>query len=101
MEYICLLLFGVLLIIAGIQNFKGNIFTIHWYNRRKVSKAEFSKYGKAMGIGTCTIGVSVVLTAILQMIFDLESIFYLTAVGVAIGLAILLFAQFKYNKGIF
>ncbi len=101
MEYICLLLFGVLLLIAGIQNLKGNISTIHGYNRRKVSKADAPKYGKAMGLGTSMIGISIVLTGILQMIFDMESIFYLAAVGVAIGLVILLYAQFKYNKGIF
>ena len=54
-----------------------------------------------MGLGTSIIGISIVLTAILQMIFDMESIFYLTAAGAAIGLVILIYAQFKYNKGIF
>ena len=101
MDYIFLLLLGIVLIAVSVPNFKGNISTVHRYNRRKVSKADAPKSGKAMGLGTSIIGISIVLTAILQMIFDMESIFYLTAAGAAIGLVILIYAQFKYNKGIF
>ena len=54
-----------------------------------------------MGLGTMIIGVSAAATAILQMIFDAEPIFYLLAAGVAVGLAVMVYAQFKYNKGIF
>ena len=54
-----------------------------------------------MGLGTLIMGASMAATAILQMIFDLEAIFYLLATGVVIGLGIMVYAQFKYNKGIF
>ena len=54
-----------------------------------------------MGLGTVIMGVSSALTAILQLIFDWEPIFYLLAAGVVVGLAIMLYAQFKYNKGLF
>ena len=101
MEYVLLLLMGAVLIVAGIQNFKGNISTVHWYNRRKVSKEDAPKYGKAMGLASIITGTSIALTAILQMVFSFEPIFYLMAAGVVIGFAIMLYAQFKYNKGIF
>ena len=101
MEYIPLLLLGFSLIVIGVQNFKGNISTVKRYNRRKVSKADVPKYGKAMGLGTLIMGASIVLTAVLQMIFNQEPIFYVLAAGVVIGLAVMIYAQFKYNKGIF
>ena len=101
MEYVLLLLLGVVFIAISVQNFKGNISTVKRYNRRKVSKADAPKYGKAMGLGTLIMGASIVLTAVLQMIFDQEPIFYVLAAGVAIGLAVMIRAQLKYNKGIF
>ena len=101
MEYIPLLLLGVALIVISVQNFKGNISTVKRYNRRKVSEADAPKYGKAMGLGTLIMGASIVLTAVLQMIFDREPIFYVLAAGVLLGLAVMICAQFKYNKGIF
>ena len=100
MEYIFMLLAGSVLIVLAIQNFKGNISTIHSYNRRRVSKADAPKYGITMGLGTFIMGASTAATAILQMIFNQEAIFYLLATGAAIGLAIMIYAQFKYNKGI-
>ncbi len=101
MEYMLLLILGTVLIVTGIFNTKGNVSTIHRYNRRRVSKEDAPKYGKTMGLGTLIMGASMAATAILQMIFDLEAIFYLLATGVVIGLGIMVYAQFKYNKGIF
>jgi len=101
MKHIALLFLGIIFMSMGLTNLKGNISTIHWYNRRKVSETDAPKYGKAMGLGTFIIGASIGLTAVLQMIFDLEIIFYLMIVGLIIGVSIMLYAQFKYNKGIF
>ena len=52
MEYIFLLIFGICITILGIFNLKGNISTIHWYNRLKITKENSKEYGKIMGIGT-------------------------------------------------
>ena len=72
-----------------------------WYNRTRITKENSKKYGEAMGLGTIIIGVSLIITAILQMIFDIESLWLITLVGVIVGLVFLLYGQFKYNKGIF
>lgn len=101
MGYASLLFLGIMVTIWGAMNFRGNISTIHWYNRSKVSETDIPKYGKAMGWGTMIMGISVALTGILQIIFDLEVIFYLIIAGVVIGISIMLYAQFKYNRGIF
>ncbi len=101
MEYITLLVLGVIITLLGIPNLKGNISTVHWYNRRKVSEMDAPKYGKAMGLGSIIIGSSIVLTAILLVIFGYEFLYFIIIAGIIIGLVFILYAQFKYNKGIF
>lgn len=92
---------GILLIITGILNLMGHIGTIHWYNRRRVSEEDAPAYGRAMGAGTLVIGVSLAAAAILRMVFDLDLFDYLTLAGIVIGLALMLFPQLRYNRGIF
>ena len=100
-EYGFMLIFGVLIVCLGIMNFKGNISSIHWYNRRKVTKENEKQYGKYMGIGTIIIGSSLIINSILQMIFELEIFYCIIVIGVVVGLGFILYSQIKYNKGIF
>ena len=100
-EYGFMLIFGVLIVCLGIMNFKGNISSIHWYNRRKVAKENEKQYGKYMGIGTIVVGSSLILNSILQMIFGLEIFYCIIVIGVVVGLGFILYSQIKYNKGIF
>ena len=44
MENIMLLILGVFISVMGIVNIKGNISTIHSYNRRKVKEEDIPKY---------------------------------------------------------
>ena len=101
MEYIFLLIFGICITILGIFNLKGNISSIHWYNRLKITEKNRKKYGKSMGIGSLIIGICMTITAILQMIFYNENIWYITVLGIVIGLIFMIYGQIKYNKGIF
>lgn len=101
MDYIPLLVIGLFVSILGMPNIKGNISSIHWYNRRKVSEEDRPKYGKIMGIATIVMGLSFSLTAILLMIFDFELLYFLVIPGTVVGLAMMLYAQFKYNHGLF
>lgn len=101
MAVIAPIILSLILIITGIINIDGNISTIHWYNRRKVSKADAPKYGRLMGYGTITTGIAVLLSAIAEIFFKTDTIWLITAFGCATGLIFILYAQFKYNKGIF
>lgn len=101
MEYIPPLVIGLFISILGIPNIKGNISSIHWYNRRKVTEEDRPKYGKIMGIATIIIGLSISLTAILLMIFNSEFLSILVIPGVVVGLVMMFYAQFKYNHGLF
>ena len=49
MENYLLLIVGILLSVLGAVNIKGNIRTIHAYNRRNVREEDIPKYGRAVG----------------------------------------------------
>ncbi len=96
-----MIIFGILMVSLGIMNYKGNISSIHWYNRRKLTKENEKAYGKCMGLGTIVIGSSLILTSILQMIYELELFYYILIGGIIVGIILMLYSQIKYNKGIF
>ena len=100
-KFAAFLLIGGVLIVLGITNIKGNISSIHWYNRRKVSERDIPKYGKCVGAGTLVMGGSMILSALLEVIFKTAILDYIVLTGYAVGLAMILYGQFKYNKGIF
>lgn len=100
MENITLLVLGVFISVLGIVNIKGNISTIHSYNRRKVKEEDIPKYGKAVGTGTLIIEVSLVVSFIVSFWSEVMIEFIILSAGV-VGIGFILYAQFKYNKGIF
>ena len=100
MGNVILLFLGVIISVMGVVNIKGNISTIHAYNRRKVKEEDIPKYGKAVGTGTLVMGISLVLGFIASL-WSEEMITYIILIGVAVGLGFILYGQFKYNKGIF
>lgn len=92
---------GIILSNLGIFNMRGNIATIHWYNRRKVSKEDQIPYCRCMGLGSLIMGVSMIVAGFLQPTTGDEGSAWIMAGGILIGLALMLYAQLKYNKGIF
>ena len=89
MEYLGLLVMGILLSTLGIVNIMGNISTIHAWNRKRVKEADIPRYGRAIGAGT------------LVTFWNAAVIDYIMLPGLGIGLALILYAQLKYNHGIF
>lgn len=100
-EFIVMIILGIILIITGIINISGNISTIHWYNRKNVTDDNQKSYGKLIGFGTSSIGISLVVTGILQLLYYKEFWFYIILIGIILGVFLILYSQFKYNKGIF
>lgn len=88
---------GLLICTLGIINIKGNISTIHSYNRRKVKQEDIPKYGKAVGTGTLIMGLALIVAAFLKE----EITPFVILPCFAIGLVFMLYGQIKYNKGIF
>ena len=100
MGNVILLFLGVIISVMGVVNIKGNIITIHAYNRRNVKEEDIPKYGKAVGTGTLIMGISLVLGFVASL-WSEEMITYIILIGVAVGLGFILYGQFKYNGGIF
>lgn len=100
MEYITMLVLGIFISVLGIVNIKGNISTIHSYNRRKVKEEDIPKYGKAIGTGTLIVGLSFIIGFIVSFWSEVMIVFVILP-AVIVGLAFILYAQFRYNKGIF
>ena len=100
-ENISLVMIGTIITLLGVFNLKGNIASIHWYNRRKVKKEDQIPYCRLHGFACITIGIAMIVSAIIQTLGYMEIGGLITIGGVIIGLSFMLYAQFKYNKGIF
>lgn len=100
MDNIALLILGVFISVIGIVNIRGNISTIHSYNRRKVKEEDIPKYGRAVGTGTLIIGVSLI-AAFVTTFWNEKIMAFIVVPSLVVGLVFILYAQFKYNKGIF
>ena len=100
MENLMLLILGLFISAIGFVNIKGNISTIHSYNRRKVKEEDVPKYGKAVGTGTLIMGISLVLAFVASFWSELL-ITIIVMPAFIVGIGFILYGQFKYNKGIF
>ena len=100
MEYLGLLVMGILLSMLGIVNIMGNISTIHAWNRKRVKEADIPRYGRAIGAGTLVIGAAFIASYLVTF-WNAAVIDYIMLPGLGIGLALILYAQLKYNHGIF
>ena len=92
---------GIVFVLLGIFNMCGNVGSIHWYNRRKVTKENQKAYCLVMGLGTLIIGITLIAATIVQVLIGVEQGAFIILGGVVIGFALMLYAQFKYNRGIF
>ena len=99
---------GVILIVLGIINMKGNIASLHWYHRQRVTEENIKPFGKLVGLGTLIIGVALGISGILFWISEVTATelwliigCVITVVGIVVGLVLSFYAMIKYNKGIF
>ena len=99
---------GVILIVLGVMNMKGNISSIHWYHRHRVTEENRKPFGRLVGLGTLIIGIALVISGILFWISEVTATelwlivgCVITVVGIVVGLVLSFYAMIKYNKGIF
>ena len=99
---------GVVCIVLGISNMRGNISTLHSYHRHRVSEEDRIPFGKQVGLGTMIIGIGIIIFSVLSAVtlYTENNIFILIGtavliVGIVAGLIISFKAMIKYNKGIF
>ena len=101
-------LVGVVCIVLGISNMRGNISSLHSYHRHRVSEEDRIPFGKQVGLGTIIIGIGISIFNVLSSvtIYTENNIFVsfgtaLLICSIIVGLVISFRAMIKYNKGIF
>lgn len=106
--YIVTFLVGVICIVIGISNTKGNISSLHSYHRSRVSEEDKKQFGKQVGTGMVIVGIGIIVFSVLSAVtlYTQNNTFILIGTvllicAIIIGLAISFRAMIKYNKGIF
>ena len=99
---------GIVCIIIGVLNKKGNISMLHSYHTNNISEEDRIPFGKMVGTAMIIIGITLIIYGALFIPAELtKDDIYITIsniviiVGMVIGLGISLFAIKKYNKKIF
>ena len=101
-------LVGVVCIVLGISNMRGNIATLHSYHRHRVSEEDRIPFGKQVGLGTMVIGIGIIIFSVLSAVtlYTENNIYILIGTAVLIasivaGMIVSFYAMKKYNGGIF
>ena len=101
-------LVGVVCIVLGISNMRGNISSLHSYHRSRVSEEDRIPFGKQVGLGTIIVGIGIIVFSVLSSVtlYTENDIFILVGtavliIGIILGLVISFRGMIKYNKGIF
>ena len=99
---------GIVILLIGVSNMKGNISSIHSYHRKRVTEENRIPFGKTVGLGTVICGASLVLFGALTFVSErIQSNILmvissaLLIIGLIAGLGISFYGMIKYNKGIF
>lgn len=106
-EAIIGIIIGIVCIVIGILNMKGNIKMLHSYHIRNIKEEEKIHFGRLVGIGTIIIGVLLIVYGFLNAMYAIiknDQIVItsniILVIGLIIGICICLFAIKKYNKKI-
>ncbi|MBR3968285.1 MAG: hypothetical protein IKJ93_01685 [Clostridia bacterium] len=106
--FIVTLIIGVVCIVLGVINMRGNISSIHSYHRQRVSEEDRIPFGKGVGLGTVIIGIAIIMFSVLSTLtlYTDNKVFIFVGdviliAGIIIGLILSFRAMIKYNKGIF
>ncbi len=107
-ENIGILIVGIVCVLTGILNMKGNISSLHAYHTRNISEEDKLIFGKKVGLGIIICGGSLMVNGGLSAIalYVGNPIFEtigkgLMIVGLIAGLGLPFYARKKYNKRIF
>ena len=108
MDFLVTLILGIVVIIIGILNRKGNVSMLHSYHRKRVSEEDIIPFGKIIGLGMFVIGGGLIARSGLYYAASVTNnkMFtvvgtVLSIVGVVVGSGIAFYGMIKYNKGIF
>ena len=104
MEFVMQIVMGLVLIVMGISNRKGNISSLHSYHRKRVKEEDVLPFGKLVGVGSIIVGCTIIVAGLFDVVVN-KGMPMITngilIVGLSVGIIIITYALFKYNKGLF
>ena len=108
MGFVVPFLVGVVCVLLGRSNMRGNISSLHAYHRSRVSEEDIPAFGKQVGLGTVLIGVGIMVFSVLAAVtlYTGRDLFLrlgdvVLVISLVVGLGLSFHAMLKYNKGIF
>lgn len=87
---------GICCILLGINIYKGDVSSIHSYNRDRVINVK--DFGKVMGFAVILVGSRICILSISQ-ILDFNFLDIISKGVILLGVIIMLYAQLRYNSG--
>ena len=100
MEFITQIAVGLIVVILGILNVKGNISLLHSYHRKRVKEEDIVPFGRKIGIGAIIMGCTIIAAGVCELyVPNIRNIVLI--VGFIPGIIFIAYAMLKYNKGIF
>ena len=102
------ILVGLICLVIGIQNIKGNVSMLHSYHINNIKEEDKPAFGRAVGLGMVIMAIALIVYGALFIPAELtENGIYATgggailAVGLGGGIVLTLLAIKKYNGSIF
>ena len=83
-DYIVIAFVGIIISVLGVINMSGNISTIHWYHRKRVSEENVKPFGRLVGGGSLIIGVAIIAFSAMSYAFEKLQIKFIMNIGIGI-----------------
>lgn len=98
---------GIICIVIGISNMRGNISSLHSYHRSRVKEEDILPFGRLVGMGTIIVGAAIMFFSALSALAvalgnDVYTVIgtVVMIVGIVAGLGVAFYGMKKYNGGI-
>ena len=98
MENILAVIVGIVCIVIGISNRKGNLSMLHFYHKNNVSEEDRIPFGKLVGLGMIIVGAALAVYGGLSLVSAAAIGNAVLIVGLVVGLGLAFYAMKKYNK---
>lgn len=96
-EYLPVMIVGLLVSVFSIPNLMGKVASYERCRRQGIREENMPAYSRIMGVGTLIMGISIIITAALLMIFQVKVVYLLAAVGCVLGVGVIVYGQTKYR----
>ena len=108
MEYLIACVVGIVLVVIGISQTRGDLSMLHSYHRKRVKEEDKKPFGKLVGLGSIIIGSGIIIAGALSFfaktyvlrVLDVVSLIVI-GLSLIVGFILIFYAMIKYNKGVF